>query len=74
MKRSSNSAIVCFVSMYAQMHSVSSFNDDDDFTKTVFIIRKDKECLFTGSAACSRHTGRKDNGGEPNSVFVFVCL
>lgn len=46
--------------MYAQKHSVSSFNDDDDdeddndgdFTKTVFIIRKDKEYLFTGSTGC----------------------
>lgn len=42
---------VCFVSMYAQIHSVSSFNEDD-FTKTVFIIRKDKEYLFTGSTVC----------------------
>lgn len=42
---------VCFVSMYAQIHSVSSFNDDD-FTKTVFIIREDKEYLFTGSTVC----------------------
>lgn len=41
----------CFVSMYAPIHSVSSFNDDD-FTKTVFIIREDKEYLFTGSTVC----------------------
>lgn len=46
---SSNSAIsVCFVLMCAQIRSVSSFNEDD-FTKTVFIIRKDKDYLFTGS-------------------------
>ncbi len=43
---------VCFVSVYAQIHSVSSFNDDD-FTKTVFIIREDTEYLFTGSCVCA---------------------
>lgn len=49
---SSNSAILCVLYLtYAQIHSVSSFNDDD-FTKTVFIIRKDKEYLFTGSTVC----------------------
>lgn len=48
---SSNSAILFVRSMYTQIHSVSSFNDDD-FTKTVFIIRKDKEYLFTGSTVC----------------------
>lgn len=56
---------MCFVSTYAQKHSVSSFNDDDeddndgDFTKTVFIIRKDKEYLFTGSTVCVRGDTQK---------------
>lgn len=66
---------MCFVSVYTKMHSVSSFIDDA-FTKTVFIIRKDKEYLFTGSTAS---VCRKDNWNEAGpraklSVFVFVCL
>lgn len=57
------------------MHSVSSFIDDA-FTKTVFIIRKDKEYLFTGSTAS---VCRKENWNEAGlrakpSVFIFVCL
>ena len=71
---------VCFVLMYAQIHSVSSFNDDD-FTKTVFIIREDKEYLFTGSTVCvcsdtqeGRIMGTRQ-GREPNRVsLLFVCL
>lgn len=57
------------------MHSVSSFIDHA-FTKTVFIIRKDKEYLFTGSTAS---VCRKENWNEAGpraklSVFIFVCL
>jgi len=78
MKRSSNSAIVCFVLVYAQMRHVSSFNDDD-FTKTVFIIRKDKEYLFTESAACVCSDTSEGGilemrqGREPNRVSLYLC-
>lgn len=53
---------VCFVFTCAGIHSVSSFIDDD-FTKTVFIIREDKEYLFTGSTVCVVVTHRKTGGG-----------
>lgn len=48
-----------------QIHSVSSFNDE--FTKTVFIIRKDKEYLFTGSTVCvcsDTEEGKKEGRKE----------
>lgn len=35
--------------MYAQIHFVSYFNEDN-FTKTVFMFQEDKDYLFTGSA------------------------
>lgn len=50
---SSNSAIVCFILMYAHIHFVLSFNDN--FTKTVFILWKDKEYLFTGILCVGPH-------------------
>lgn len=39
----------CVFYMYAHVHFVLSFND---FTKTVFMMRKDKENLFTESTVC----------------------
>lgn len=73
---------VCFVSMCAQIHSVSSFNDDDDFTKTVFIIRGGQSLLVYRESTVCVFKGRKEGGimgtrqgREPKqSVFVFVCL
>lgn len=55
---SSISAILCVLYRCTLKYTISSFNDDD-FTKTVFIIQKDKEYLFTGSRVC---------------VCVCVCL
>lgn len=48
---SSNSAILCVLYQCTLKYTISSFNDDD-FTKTVFIIQKDTEYLFTGSSVC----------------------
>lgn len=45
---------MCFILMYAHIHFVFSFND---FTKTVFMMRKDKEYLFTESTVCVTHGG-----------------
>lgn len=69
---------VCFVSMCARIHSVSSFNDDD-FTKTVFIIRGGQSLLVYRESVCVFKEARRDNGDEAGqrakqSVFVFVCL
>lgn len=63
--------------MYAQIHSVSSFNDDE-FTKTVFIIRKDKEYLFTGSTVCvciDTQEGRimGNEAGQRARVSLYLC-
>lgn len=42
---------VRFLLMYTQIHSVSSLNADD-FTKTVFIIRKDRVLVYREHCVC----------------------
>lgn len=69
---------VCFVSMCARIHSVSSFNDDD-FTKTVFIIRGGQSLLvYRESTVCvflRKHGGIMGTrqGREPNRVSLYLC-
>ena len=73
---SSNSAILC-VLYQCTLKYTPSFNDDD-FTKTVFIIRKDKEYLFTGSTVCvcsDTEEGRilNEAGQRAKQCLLYLC-
>lgn len=48
---SSNSAILCVLYRCTLKYTISSFNDDD-FTKTVFIIQKDRVLVYREQGVC----------------------